>query len=308
LKAGKRGEYPKHTLLEALTKFREEIAPLHKGKRWEEVRTRKFERYPIAQKLIGSLTDDDMALWRGQRLQEVSSATVRREMVLWGQVFEAAREVWRWVPKNIMRDVKKPSVKRTKPKPVPQPSIDKMVKALGSAHKSREVALGFLLGCETAMRPWEMVPLVKYQVDSILRVCHLEDTKNGDDRDVPLTPVALEILAELGQMNPGDRYFTVAEGSISKLWADARLVAGITGLHFRHSRREGIRRLSKRLGILDLARAVGHRDLNSLQIYYQESAAEMAKKLDPATPSPSPLSSGDAPPPRNAPEPGTLDR
>jgi integrase len=304
LRAGKRGEYPKKTVQEALQRFREEEAPRHKGARWESIRALAFERYEVSRKLLSKVSDDDMALWREARLKQVSPATVRREMVLWGQVFEAAREKWRWIPKNIMREVKKPSVPATKPKPVPQTMIDAMVKALGAAHKSREVALGFLLGCETAMRPWEMIPLTKDQVHWRECFLHLEETKNGDERDVPLSPGAIEVLAELDRMNPGLTFFTVTEGSTTQLWADARPSAGFgKGVHFRHCRREGIRRLSKRLEILDLARAVGHRDLNSLMIYYQDSASEMAKKLaHRAMPSPSQPSIEDAPRPRSSPE------
>lgn len=131
------------------------------------------------------------------------------------------------------------------------------------------------------MRPWEMLGLGKDQVAWRDCVAHLDDTKNGDERDVPLSPGAIEVLAELDALNPDSPdFFIVGEGSVTKLWADARARAGCAkGVHFRHSRREGIRRLSKRLEILDLARAVGHRDLNSLMIYYQESASDLAKKL-----------------------------
>lgn len=309
LRAGKRGEYPKKTIRQALERFRLEEAPEHKGERWERVRTLKFERDPIADRLIGTVTDDDFAHWRAARLKEVKPGTVRRELVLWGQVFEAAREKWRWIPKNVLRDVKKPAGATPKPKKVHQDAIEAMIEALGSAHKSREVALAFLLGCETAMRPWEMLKLGKSQVDYLLQTAHLEDTKNGDERDVPLSLRAVEILKELESMNPGEGFFTVGEGTATKLWGDARKRAGITGLHFRHSRREGIRKLSTRLGILELARAVGHRDLNSLLIYYQESASDLAKKLDPpSAPLPPPPSTGDEPPARSDGEPGSPPR
>lgn len=311
LKTQRRGEYPRHTVKEALESFREHEAPTHKGCRWEVVRTRKFETYGIAMKWLTEVTEDDAALWREARLKQVSKATVRREMVLWGQVFEYAKEKLRWIPKSVWREVKKPSIKTKKlPPPIPTTQIDKVVEQLGRAHKSREVALGFLLGCETAMRPWEMIPLEKQQVDYAGQVARLEDTKNGDDRDVPLSLAAVTILRELDAMNPESlTFFTVTEGSVTGMFGEARTAAGFPGMHFRHSRREGIRRLSKRLGILDLARAVGHRDLNSLMIYYQESASEMAKKLDSsqATPSPNPLSSAGAPPPKSDPAPENPD-
>lgn len=292
LRARRRGNYPRHTVQEALEAFLRDAAPRHKGYRWEAIRIAQFLRYEVSQRVLTEVGDDDMALWREARLKQVSAASVRREMVLWGQVFEYAREQLRWVPKNVMRDVRKPSPTKANPKDVPQAQIDAMVKALGKAHKSREVALGFLLGCETAMRPWEMLSITKDEIHWRECFIHLEKTKNGDERDVPLSPGAIEVLVELDGMNTGERLFSVAEGSVTALWAQARKSVGILGLHFRHSRRVGVRRLSKRLALLDLARAVGHRDLNSLRHYYYESASEMAKKLaHPAMPSPSPPSS-----------------
>lgn len=297
IKARKRGEYPKRLLREALVKFREEEADKHKGARWEKVRCKKLERDPIADRVMGDLTDDDWALWRERELKKNSPATVKREMGLVTQVYEAAREQWRWLPKNVMRDVRKPKVpKKRLPPPIPATVIDAMVEALGRAHGAREVALGFLLGCETAMRPWEMQPLEKAQIGWRECVARLTNTKNGDDREVPLSPGAIEVLAELDAMNPGPAFFTVSKGSITALWGEAR-GDKFPGLHFRHSRREGIRRLSKRLDPWELCRAIGHRDPRSVMIYYQTTGEEMAPKL--ATPLPLQPSSGDAPLPRN---------
>lgn len=54
----------------------------------------------------------------------------------------------------------------------------------------------------------------------------------------------------------------------------------IKDLHFHDSRHEAITRLAKKLDVLALARAVWHRDLRMLQIYYNESATDLAKRLD----------------------------
>ena len=50
-------------------------------------------------------------------------------------------------------------------------------------------------------------------------------------------------------------------------------------LHFHDTRHEGITRLASVLGVLELARAVGHRDLRMLQTYYNATAEDIAKKL-----------------------------
>jgi integrase len=54
----------------------------------------------------------------------------------------------------------------------------------------------------------------------------------------------------------------------------------IVDLHWHDTRHTAITRLAKKLNVLELARIVGHKDLRNLQIYYNESAEELAKKLD----------------------------
>ncbi len=54
----------------------------------------------------------------------------------------------------------------------------------------------------------------------------------------------------------------------------------IEDLTFHDTRHEAITRLARKLNVLELARMVGHRDLKMLQIYYNESAASIAKRLD----------------------------
>lgn len=275
---GRLGVLPRHTLLEALQKFAAEVSPKHKGVRWERVRLAKLGRSTIASKQISSITATDLANWRDEALLTISGASVRREMGLLGQVFDLARREWKWVNADPMKDVDRPPERRPRPKGVPQEWIDKVVAELGDKPSKRQVAIGFLLGIETAMRPWEMLGLEPEQVDFEASVAHLDETKNGDDRDVPLSTRARELLLEMLWIT-GGKFFTVSADTVTQSFGAARKRAGIDRLHFRHSRGEGISRLSKVLDILELARAVGHRDLKSLMIYYHSSAADMAKKL-----------------------------
>jgi integrase len=276
---GRAGILPKHTLKEALERFAREVSPKHKGERWERVRLLKMGRRPMAGKIIHQVSTTDLSAERDARLEEVSAGTVRREMGLLGQVFDIARREWKWISVNPMADVKKPPPPKPKPRPMPQAAIGDMVDELWGTPAGREVAMAFLLGIESAMRPWEMMSLERPQIDLATRVARLEETKNGDEREVPLSTVAADILEVLLATNPGPRVFSISAGTVTTLWGEARKRTPYAGLHFRHSRREGIRRLSKKLDILELARTVGHRDLKSLMIYYSASASELAQKL-----------------------------
>jgi integrase len=77
----------------------------------------------------------------------------------------------------------------------------------------------------------------------------------------------------------GDRVFRVSEPSRDALFRKIRNKAAVEDLHFHDSRAEAIWRLSKKLDVLQLARVIGHRDLKSLMIYYNESASDLAKRL-----------------------------
>lgn len=105
----------------------------------------------------------------------------------------------------------------------------------------------------------------------------LPRTKNGDSRDVPLSKRAREILAALPR---GDGpCFALHPGTRDALWRRAVKAARIEDLHFHDSRAEAIWRLSRVFGIMDLARITGHRNCNSLQLYYNTTADELADRL-----------------------------
>lgn len=90
----------------------------------------------------------------------------------------------------------------------------------------------------------------------------------------------MRIMQQLSSVRDGDSVFRLGRSSLDALYRKVRARAGIEDLHFHDLRHEAITRLAKRLHVLALARAVGHRDLRMLQIYYNESAEEIARRLD----------------------------
>lgn len=68
--------------------------------------------------------------------------------------------------------------------------------------------------------------------------------------------------------------------TLDVLFRRLRDQAGIVGLTFHDSRHEAITRLAGKLEVLELARMVGHKNLNQLLTYYNKTAAELAQKLD----------------------------
>ena len=60
----------------------------------------------------------------------------------------------------------------------------------------------------------------------------------------------------------------------------SRIRASVDDVTFHDTRHLVIAKLAKKLNVLDLARMVGHRDLKQPQVYYNETAEQIATRLD----------------------------
>ncbi len=265
----------KATLGDAFRKYALEVSPKKRGARWEGVRLIALGRATMAAKAISRITEADIAAWRDARLLAVSGASVRREMNLIQSVLETARKEWRWIDRNPIADVAKPASPPARRRGVPQEAIDAICAEL-TGPVGREVARVFRLAVETGMRAGEILSLDWSRVDLARRVASLPMTKNGEAREVPLSPAAIAILGTAGR----GRVFAISSASLDRLFRKARDRTPWRDVHFHDSRSEAITRLAKKLDVLDLARVTGHRDIRSLMFYYRATASELAKKLE----------------------------
>jgi len=269
-----------HTLREALARYRDTVSVKKRGERWERVRLDAFAKsLTFADKFLANITPADIADWRDARLRVVKGSSVARDMVLLSSVFETCRREWGWLIENPMKEVRKPSAQPARTRLISDRERDAIVQALGYAEsgplsKSGEVALAFLISLETAMRAGEVLKISTDTLDVAQKTVCLAVTKNGDAREVPLSSKALALCM---RALPG---FTVSSASLDALFRKARDKAGIKDLHFHDARATALTMLSKKVDVLTLARIAGHRDLKMLLVYYRESAASVAARLD----------------------------
>ncbi|VAW74281.1 hypothetical protein MNBD_GAMMA15-1810, partial [hydrothermal vent metagenome] len=83
-----RAEAESTTLKELLERYLVEVTPLKKGAAAETNRLRVFMKHPLAGRFVAGIRGVDIARARDERLQKVSSSTVKRDLVLLGHVFE----------------------------------------------------------------------------------------------------------------------------------------------------------------------------------------------------------------------------
>lgn len=267
------------TVGDALEKYSSEVSPTKKGCKWEQTRLLKLSRYDIAEKRIALATAVDVANWRDQRLTEVSSGSVRRELGLLSSVFQKAVREWHWCDTNPVKEIDKPADSRPRKRRITDDEIERLKDSLGFNEtvetKQHEVAVMFLLAIESAMRLGEMCDLDPDNIHLGRRYVHLVDTKNGESRDVPLSTEAVRLLKLVPEG------FSVSSESASTLFRKARRRAGVEGLKFHDSRREALSRLSKRMDVMTLAKISGHKDIKVLlNTYYAPTVDDLVSFFD----------------------------
>lgn len=273
----------KFTLREAFTRYSEEISPTKRGKRWEQIRLLAFARsMRFVDMALGDITPDQLGQWRDDRLKVVKSSSVRRELILLTSVLEAARVEWRWIGANPARDVRKPANQPARDRLISNPERDAILKELGSSDETpetyaQEVAIAFRLALETAMRAGELMALKWPNIHK--NYVRLPATKNGTVRDVPLSTEARRLIDLMEVRKDDPRVFTIKGPSLDAIFRKARDRTQYGDITFHDTRHTAITRLAKKLPLLDLARMTGHRDLRSLQVYYNAKAADIAELL-----------------------------
>jgi integrase len=280
------------TVSDAFGRYEKEVSIHKRGARWEQIRLSAIGKMEVDGTALGEMklidvTSDVLGKWRDKRLNvdKVSGSTVNRDLNLLSHVFTYAAKEWKWIAAKPTTDVRRPKEAAPRDRLYTQDEIDRLCAAMSIDPAQAEpvktitqrVGIAFLYAIETAMRAGEICGVRPDHKNG--RVVTLLETKNGTKRDVPQSPRALELLSLLPEPAEDGTVFGITTRQLDALFRKARTNAAVEGATFHDTRHLAITRLAKKLSVLDLARMVGHRDLRQLQVYYNESAEDMAARL-----------------------------
>lgn len=278
--SGKRGQVKAVTFGKLLERYLEEESPKHKGHVWEKNLILRMAKLPIYSVKLSDLTSDDFSKWRNSRLKSVAESTVRREWILLSSAINVALNEWRWLSISPLVGVKRPKDAPARQRLFTDEEIALLSYTLGvdGVPKTVTARVGYsmLFALETGMRSGEIVNLRWKDIKG--RVATIQDGKTASARrEVPLTTEAVRILSLLPKK--ANTCFDMTDAQRDALFSKAKKKAGITGLHFHDSRANACTKLAKQIDILSLAKMIGHKNINQLQVYYRDSAEEIAKRL-----------------------------
>jgi integrase len=259
---------PRKTLHDALQRYLDTVSIHKKGKRWETARIAVFKRQ-MPNRLLSAVTSDALSKWRDDRLKQVSTGTVRREMNLFANILEIATTEWEWLDANPFRKVKRPPDGRPRDRIISAVEAEEFVHECKSPIQKR-VAAAFLFALETGMRAGEIVGIKQDQISE--KFVTLPETKNGTARRVPLSLKARALLPVVGfELNSQqlDIHFRKVRD---------RLGADYTFHSTRHTAATRIGQSGK-LSVFEFAAMFGWKDLKMAMRYCHSDTSDIADRL-----------------------------
>jgi integrase len=266
---------------EVIDRYLQEVVPHTKSAYEDSYRLRALARKSIGQLNMMALTPTRIAEYRDIRLQEVSAGTVIRELAYFSSIINYARKEWGINIDNPVQLVRKPPSPASRERTLSLEEQDRLFNVLKPIrHDSNHWMLPIVkFALETAMRRGEILSLKWVDIDLLKRTAHLQTTKNGDSRTVPLSTRAVQILQDIPRSIDG-RVFQIQKANLHKHFTNGCKRAEIKDLHFHDLRHTAITNMaSKFSNILELSAVTGHRQLSMLKRYYHPRAEDLALKL-----------------------------
>ena len=272
----------KHTLKQALERYSEEVSPTKRGGVWEQQRIKAFIRDEVldAGRMIGTVTPDHLGAWRDARLKVTSPGTVIRECSLVSSILGVARQEWRWITENPMRDVRKPRSPDHRTTVIKASQIRMILRALQYDREkvrsvTQAVAVCFIVALRTGMRAGELTGLKWVNVRPDYVILPITKTK---PRDVPLTKKAARAIQKMKGFDP-DLVFGIKSETLDALFRRARARAELEGFTFHDARHTAATWLSPRMDILDLCKMFGWTNPQQAMTYYNPTASQIAARI-----------------------------
>ena len=265
------------TLGDLLKRYLKEVTPHKKSCDKETWRIKALLKRSISGVSLSNLNSSIISSYKYARLAD-GARTTRYDLALIRHCLEFARLEWGYyLPINPVDLVSKTRLNKPRDRRVGKDDIDTLMDAISHSKVTYLKPL-ILIAIETGLRQGELVKLMWSDVDLDSRLLKVKDTKNGEDRVVPLSNKALVILQSLPRL--GATVFNASHSSLQNAWKRLIKRSGLFDLHFHDLRHEAISRFIERgLTIPEAASISGHKTQSMLLRYAHPDLSYIMNKV-----------------------------
>ncbi len=267
----------KTTFAKLLEKYASEVSPSHKGAGAEIYRLKSIARSWLGRIDVRYLNKHQFNQYRDDRLKNVSGGSVCAELSLMKRVLETAKRRWGvGIPYNPILEIEFPRGSNPRNRRLRRGELERLLTA-ASSQRNIYIAPIIEFAIETGMRRSEILNLRWVDIDLDNGFAFLFDTKNGEDRTVPLTKTARDVLSKLPKQD--ERVFPISANCVRLAWERCRKKAGISDLRFHDLRHEAVSRFFEMgMSVPEVALISGHKDVRQLFRYTHLNPTNVFKK------------------------------
>ena len=268
----------KTTMRALLEKYRDEITIDKKGHREETAKINLLIRNDISSHTITSLKAHHLYKFKKESDKVRAPATTNKYLHMLQNVWNTAKKVWgiTMPPYNPFELVTMHKVDNARDRVLTTDEYSKLLVACseGNMPVLRDIVI---FAYETGARQGEILKLKRSDVDFDKRLCTFLDTKNGEDRTIPLTDAAIEILK---RHRFGNTLFNLLPRRLRKHFTIACRRAAITNFRF-HDLRACFCTNALLSGMTIPAVSVlsGHKDWKQLQRYTRIKPEDLSTQV-----------------------------
>ena len=276
------GELPERresqqTLGDLLKRYVAEVTTAKKGCDPETRRITRLLKDDISKHKLSDLKAEQVTAFRQRRLVAGQGAA-RHDLIIIRHAISIAMKEWGLpLRSNPCSEIRLPPPSKARTRRL---SYEEFEHLLHAADKCivRWMRPLIEFATETAMRRSELLRLRWCDIEAETGLARLDDTKNGEPREVPLSNRAFEILANLPRTH--ERIFPITDNSVRLAWPRLTRRAGIIDFHFHDLRHEAISRfIELGLSVPEVALISGHKTPAMLFRYTHLKAETVAEKL-----------------------------
>ena len=267
------------TLRDILTRYRDEITPKKKGAKWETYKLNLLIRHKISSLSLLHLNPTALCALKNELSINRKPGTVKHYFNFINNAWNTAERVWgiNLPPKNPIKYVILDKVYDRRDRILNEEEYKKLL-ASASVSNLRILNDMIILAYQTAMRFGEILKLNRRDVDLNKRLITLRDTKNGEDRTIPISNIAIEVLRKYPF---GERYFIIKRDQFRHYFEQACRRAEINNFRFHDLRACAITKMFlSGMTVPEVAVISGHKTWSQLSRYTRIKPEQLVDKVN----------------------------
>jgi integrase len=267
------------TLRDILTRYRDEITPKKKGAKWETYKLNLLIRHKISSLSLLHLNPTVLYALKKELSINRKPGTIKHYFSFINNAWNTAERVWgiNLPPKNPIKYVILDKVYDRRDRILNEEEYKKLL-TTASVSNLRILNDMIILAYQTAMRFGEILKLNRKDVDLNKKLITLRDTKNGEDRTIPISNIAIEILRKYPF---GEKYFIIKRDQFRHYFEQACKRAEINNFRFHDLRACAITKMFlSGMTIPEVAVISGHKTWSQLSRYTRIKPEQLIDKIN----------------------------